>query len=316
MSFFNKKEDVMSIQLTPYGRKLLSQGKLKPQYYTFHDNDILYDAQAASVEESGTDAKTRILVDTPSLKPQTTLTGVESHIFNQNNREKYDNLLNPIGTNKNNSEKTNGWEATALMGEITSSTSHIVSSTKATYNIPQIECDMNYTMSVGNLDRDQYSSEDYISSELAADGTFLKLEKKDFLFHIMEKNGFLHKDSLLLGVFKYEPDKQNFEKINFFNKPDNEVINDILQDSNSEFDEFAVGDTSQVLDENIVETYFEVLIDSQISNRDLCKGIKKLKDKNIYLGIEIDCEEFDDEDLEINIYQTLVTDDDIEDCEV
>ena len=43
MSFFNKKEDVIDLQLTQYGKYLLSQGKLKPVYYAFFDDDILYD---------------------------------------------------------------------------------------------------------------------------------------------------------------------------------------------------------------------------------------------------------------------------------
>ena len=41
MTFFNKKEDVLPIELTPYGRKILGQGKFKPVYYTFLDDDIL-----------------------------------------------------------------------------------------------------------------------------------------------------------------------------------------------------------------------------------------------------------------------------------
>jgi hypothetical protein len=43
MTFFNNKTDVMNIDLTPYGRYLLSIGKLKPKFYDFVDDDILYD---------------------------------------------------------------------------------------------------------------------------------------------------------------------------------------------------------------------------------------------------------------------------------
>ena len=36
MSFFNKKEDVLEIELTQFGKKqLLSEGNFKPQYYAF-----------------------------------------------------------------------------------------------------------------------------------------------------------------------------------------------------------------------------------------------------------------------------------------
>ena len=43
MAFTNKKEDVIYMELTPYGRHLLSLGQLKPEYYAFFDDDIVYD---------------------------------------------------------------------------------------------------------------------------------------------------------------------------------------------------------------------------------------------------------------------------------
>ena len=80
------------------------------------------------------------------------------------------------------------------------------------------------------------------------------------------------------------------------------------EDTNDE-----IGDTSALVDPETVENYFFVLRDDQIPNSDLCRGIRKLKEKNIYLGLNIQCEDVFDE--EVNIYQTLVTDEDIEDCE-
>ena len=57
MSFFDKKEEVISIELTPYGRNLLSLGKLKPSYYAFFDDDVLYNIQAAGGSETSADLK-------------------------------------------------------------------------------------------------------------------------------------------------------------------------------------------------------------------------------------------------------------------
>ena len=44
MTFFNKKTEVMQIEMTPYGRYLYSIGKFKPHSYEFVDEDILYKA--------------------------------------------------------------------------------------------------------------------------------------------------------------------------------------------------------------------------------------------------------------------------------
>ena len=52
MFFMNKKEEVIDIELTPYGKRLLSMGKMKPTYYAFFDDNIMYDAAYAGIEES------------------------------------------------------------------------------------------------------------------------------------------------------------------------------------------------------------------------------------------------------------------------
>ena len=40
MSFFNNKNQVLKFELTPYGRYLMSQGKLDPYCYEFIDDDV------------------------------------------------------------------------------------------------------------------------------------------------------------------------------------------------------------------------------------------------------------------------------------
>ena len=94
MSFFDKKEEVISIELTPYGRQLLSLGKLKPTYYAFFDDDIIYDQRYAftssagtnkeldpdmTIEEHQNDIELRIK-DTPRLKAQHVFSGIETNI--------------------------------------------------------------------------------------------------------------------------------------------------------------------------------------------------------------------------------------------
>ena len=43
MKFLNKQEQVIDLQLTQYGKYLLSTGKFKPVFYAFFDDGILYD---------------------------------------------------------------------------------------------------------------------------------------------------------------------------------------------------------------------------------------------------------------------------------
>ena len=71
MAFLNQKQDVFDIKLTSHGRKLFSQGKLKPAYYAFFDEDIIYDAQATKTgdtSEPQNNIEKRIKEETPRME--------------------------------------------------------------------------------------------------------------------------------------------------------------------------------------------------------------------------------------------------------
>ena len=82
MEFFNKKEDVLEIKLTQYGKYLLSKGKFKPHYYAFFDDNILYDQQYSgrSTKESQNQIEGRIQEETPALRTQYVYSGIETEI--------------------------------------------------------------------------------------------------------------------------------------------------------------------------------------------------------------------------------------------
>ena len=80
MEFFNKKDEVIDFQLTEYGKYLLSIGRLKPSYYAFFDDNIVYDTNCAGFKESPSEAEPRIQTDTPSLKPVPVRTGAEQRV--------------------------------------------------------------------------------------------------------------------------------------------------------------------------------------------------------------------------------------------
>lgn len=85
--FFNKKEEMLEIQLTEYGKYLLSIGQLSPVYYTFHDDEILYNTEYAPTGSDGNrmvenqnDADKRIRFDTPNLKVIPTRSGAQTRV--------------------------------------------------------------------------------------------------------------------------------------------------------------------------------------------------------------------------------------------
>ena len=62
MAFKDKKEEVLEIELTAFGKHLLSKGKFKPVYYSFFDDDVVYDWKySGDSQEDQNYAETRIL---------------------------------------------------------------------------------------------------------------------------------------------------------------------------------------------------------------------------------------------------------------
>jgi len=104
--FFNRKEEVIDLQLTRHGRYLLSIGKFKPASYSFFDDDVIYDSEYAGLTEIQNRTSERIK-ETPRIKQQTTYNGVETEIreLNEHIRSKKDEIGMPI-VDFNNSVKS------------------------------------------------------------------------------------------------------------------------------------------------------------------------------------------------------------------
>ena len=60
MTFFDKKTEVMKVELTPLGRYKLSIGRLKPHHYRFFDNNVIYDGTSMGISEDQNDSDHRI----------------------------------------------------------------------------------------------------------------------------------------------------------------------------------------------------------------------------------------------------------------
>lgn len=156
--FFNKKEEVLDIQLTQYGKHLLSMGKFDPKYYAFFDDDIIYDASYCGVTEEQNESQSRIY-ETPRLKTQHMYYGAETKIHQINriirsNFEDYDQAIKiqntpekalimqyPMGNSDLDKDKAPAWKLRTYGSPVSASAEH--SSVNGGYvnHIPQIEMD-------------------------------------------------------------------------------------------------------------------------------------------------------------------------------
>jgi hypothetical protein len=85
MEFFDKKQDVINLKLTRYGRQLLSVGEFEPVYYAFSDDGIIYDTRwvsGSSQPEEQWMVEKRIQEETPRIETLNSKVGAERTIFN------------------------------------------------------------------------------------------------------------------------------------------------------------------------------------------------------------------------------------------
>jgi len=79
MKFLNKKEQVIDLEITPYGKSLLARGSFKPEFYAFYDDTILYDSQYGGVVEHQNSASVRIK-EMPQLETQAFFYSAEEQV--------------------------------------------------------------------------------------------------------------------------------------------------------------------------------------------------------------------------------------------
>jgi len=168
MEFFDKKEEVIDLQLTQYGKFLLSMGKLKPVYYAFYDENIIYDSEYAGFSETQNQCHPRIQENTPNTKIIHNFHSIEddmaraveiqnsgdselAQLMLQQTAEKSQVLINPLANSDMGTDKIPSWNLSLLSGQILtgSTTSTLTLSSSATVlNIPQIEVEMVYRVEV------------------------------------------------------------------------------------------------------------------------------------------------------------------------
>lgn len=266
MSFFDKKEDVLEIVLTPHGRSLLSKGKLMPAYYAFLDDDVIYDVASVGDSEANYQVKERILENTLSLKPQTNHSDLMVK-FTENKSDLTNDVLKKnvytLGTSDVLEDYAPAWNVQLRKGEITSASRTIEVEDKP-LNIPQINVEIEYALSVANTNaikqrRGINQSAERPMSVIYADGTYLKVDEEQILAQILEENGFKHSDKLEIEVFKFDDAaEEKLIPLKFLKR--NKDFQDDLYTPNNEIGYSNIDDITP----ETVEYYFDVRVDKEI----------------------------------------------------
>tara|TARA_Y100000310_G_scaffold230794_1_gene233324 strand:+ start:43281 stop:44204 length:924 start_codon:yes stop_codon:yes gene_type:complete len=221
MEFFNKKEDVLDFKLTEYGKYLLAIGRLKPSYYAFFDDDVLYDVTGLGMSENPSMAKARIQSETPSLKVMPTRTGAEGRVksFVQqvtdllgpnsdpaNNVEIFSRVevfeekgkinAHPIGRSSFDSRHNPAWAVEVLSTPEISSSILYLNDAGRIENIPQLTIDVDYKMFFSNGEQP-----DTRTIDLGESSIFLSVEDNYLMLEVLEKNTDFEKENFDIEVY-------------------------------------------------------------------------------------------------------------------
>ena len=302
MTFFDKKEEVIQIELTQYGKYLLSLGKWKPVYYAFYDDDILYDGACAGITETQNDIETRIQEGTPQLKTQYAFVGRESDFLNTYFKQYFKSdeltrikmespiqrefaLQESLGTADNLTQIAPRWQLAFLEGELTGSTStNFLSGKYQMLRIPQLECNITYNTEIRTIENtpggiNSFDNPDTIPSDIFSDGSYVSVQTDPFILLVKEENTVFEKENFDIEVYK--SCSSGYEPLLFRKKPQ-QIVDNLLT-----FPE----PINITLDPTFVEYYFNIYVDSEINKGDLCRAITQLKAQDIYVDVAIECPE-------------------------
>jgi hypothetical protein len=327
MTFFNPKEEVLDIELTQYGRHLLSKGVMSPSYYAFFDEGVVYDVGNAGLSEAKNDAEKRIQDETPSNKTQHCFTGRDEFLFDGINDkedrlelgiyEKMFTLTDELGTSQLGSTKMPYFSLNFLEGKIKSSINHLTGSTRqekipsgsvTSYSqqllkIPQISVNMEYSIATVDSKNPQFKFESDASlSRRGAykNGLSVVVGPEDILILAEEGNTSCGHKNFDIEVFEMTGLSGSLgEEIMTpmsFRKPLEMIKNNLLLSPEEAAQ--GAGKVGGASDSSFVEYYLDIRTDGEISRSIVCDSLHRIKNKgrNIYspCGIEVDCPDIRD----------------------
>lgn len=301
MTFFNKKEEVLEIKLSSFGKQKLAAGNFKPVYYAFFDDDILYDGARGGVVEDNNNIEPRIQENTPSLRVQTNFTDLEekvrrqtsdseegeplhnSNLTNGINKDPavfkdYDGLRNvlPLGNSQLGNKHTAAWKINFLEGKYhkSRSTTRDESVTcnspyrcqKPIINIPQLDSNLEVTPKL--VDKNFKGVTDPVTQRYVAhnpqNDKFIRLTDDYILLDIVENNVDLLNDSFSLEVYEvFDDDGKERLEPKFFKKEIMTIKDGILLDD----DEIEAQISDVDVDKRFVEFFFNITVDDNIDNK-------------------------------------------------
>jgi len=327
MEFFNQTEEVLDIQLTQYGKRLLAKGRFKPRYYAFFDKDIVYNYDWIKLPglpgEAQNAAETRIKDETARLKVQHNYIGVETQ-FNemkeiikhkddlsdsfveqalQDAENAFFAIATTLGTTKLKSQYNPAWQI-KFYNESLGSSNWAYSGSGPIIRIPQIEAKNDFfSYTVDDIEETGLQS-DLLAGDPSAhedvdfvvfdDDSSILVEKNFILLGIEEKNTDFYSENFEIEVFMVEDYFPN-EKLTLANTPSEKLI-PLTFFSYEKSEELNIDlDINPENDPSFVEYFLDITVDDEIPWSILCAKVHEDDKKSLYVRKIFTCP--DDEEF-------------------
>tara|TARA_R110000824_G_scaffold58377_2_gene157856 strand:- start:5734 stop:6753 length:1020 start_codon:yes stop_codon:yes gene_type:complete len=317
MEFFNQKEEVIDIQLTQYGKRLLAKGHFKPSFYAFFDKDVMYNSEWAGISEQQNSTETRIKDETPRMKVQHNYIGVETQFHEMKNiiqfKEDFsdsfiedalqdaDNtffaVTDAIGTTKLESKYKPSWDIKFYNESLTSAVSTF-SGSGPIIRIPQIEATNKFSFFATDNIQDSGLTEEtdlvFAPNETDKqvfdfiDGSTILIEKGFLLLGIEEKNTHYETENFEIEIFQVEEYYPN-QKLENAGEIKEKLIP--LKFFSQEKYEQAGNIVGMDIYKNpqFVEYFFDVMVDEEIPADILCNKVFEDDKKSLYVREIFQC---------------------------
>ena len=327
--FINKKEQVIDLKLTSYGHYLMSIGKLKPEYYAFFDNNIVYDGKYIGITETQNNIQKRIKQDTQYLEGLVLFEDVEEALQSnlvqdtggmisyyesditptiQNPRKDSFRFTSMIGDAHLNSTRQSApaWKVVALQGTILSSS---LEDTKNDYNIPQINVLLNYNKVIEVYDpleayRSSANTRDLVStSKKFNDDKVIKLFKDDLMIYAEELNTDILSENFDIEVYEVKHDalpatsaegssRDMLTRLFFFQDKER-IMGGMMGPESQGYVDPLDTDLAQPnynYTTASVGHYFDVVQDYRINPETACRASELFNKQSYYISLDFDCD--------------------------
>ena len=325
--FMNKKEQVFDLKLTSYGHYLMSIGKFKPAFYSFYDDNVIYDKKYAhsSAVENQNNIHDRIKINTQYVESLVLFRDVEETLNNGEGASDWYNQLiitprqqvptkdifkmdAPLGDAliEGDSNKAPAWKVIALQSNIDTVSENDNSNNSI---IPQINITSMYMkQAVENEAPSSTATEDEIRESsnrtlTFQDGQVVKLSLEDPLYYVEEVNTQMLMQNFDIEIFEVlsSSNADSYEQLKrkYFRTKIPQIKNGFM------VYETPQSAPAQDLTTDHIEYYFDVLIDSEVDQSSACKAARVFNKKSYYVDLDFDCTETEEENVFYDIYGSV-----------